>query len=295
MYGYGNARIAALRSRLLDAAAFRYLSESDSPSAYLAFLERSEDWRPILLGTASLLSDPQAAIEATIERFRSVRLGALPHWYEPPVRHLVEALVMPLDLERVVAVIRRRDAGAAGESTGSPVAGGALLDVAALGALGRAPDSTAFFVALGRMDLVPTLTARDVAAAIERDPSRRGVEEYVLALFERGRTARVSGRGVDARTVRAILSEESEEREMIAAEVRDGGSDAAWLLERPTHLARLDRLVRRGRRDPLGIGAVAGYVAAVEAQAIRMRACLARVAAGWSAEAVGPFLAGAEG
>jgi hypothetical protein len=46
--------------------------------------------------------------------------------------------------------------------------------------------------------------------------------------------------------------------------------------------ARLEALVRTARRDPLGIGVVAGYVAAVELQAMRVRAALARVVVGWS-------------
>jgi hypothetical protein len=62
------------------------------------------------------------------------------------------------------------------------------------------------------------------------------------------------------------------------------------LLERATTLARLDRLAAAGPRDPLGIGAVAGYVAAVEGQAIRLRAILARVAAGWSGQLVGTYM-----
>ena len=44
----------------------------------------------------------------------------------------------------------------------------------------------------------------------------------------------------------------------------------------------------------LGIGAVIGYVAAVEAQAIRLRAMVARVRARWTAEDAAPYLARTE-
>jgi hypothetical protein len=66
---------------------------------------------------------------------------------------------------------------------------------------------------------------------------------------------------------------------------------AAWPLEREATLARLERVARAGPRDPLGISAVAGYVAALDAQAIRLRASLARVVAGWGPETARPYLA----
>ena len=56
-------------------------------------------------------------------------------------------------------------------------------------------------------------------------------------------------------------------------------------------LARLDRLARLGRRDNLGIGAVAAYVAAVEAGSIRVRAVLTGLVAGWPADLVAEYLA----
>ena len=64
----------------------------------------------------------------------------------------------------------------------------------------------------------------------------------------------------------------------------------AALAERALTLERLDGQARSGRRDPLGIGTVVGYVAAVEAQAIRLRAILARVRAGWPAAFTAPYL-----
>jgi vacuolar-type H+-ATPase subunit C/Vma6 len=63
------------------------------------------------------------------------------------------------------------------------------------------------------------------------------------------------------------------------------------MLDRGAALARLDGLARIARRDPLGIGPVAGYVAALEAGAIRLRAILAGLVGGWSRESVGSYLA----
>src|SRR5512143_4260873 len=108
MYDYGNARVAALRGRLLDAVAFRRLADADSAGAFLAGLDRLDDWHAIRRETEPLFGEPQAAIEAAIERHRSARLGALAGWYEGPARRLVEALVMPLDGERITAILRRR-------------------------------------------------------------------------------------------------------------------------------------------------------------------------------------------
>ena len=62
----------------------------------------------------------------------------------------------------------------------------------------------------------------------------------------------------------------------------------ATIAERALTLERLDDEARFGRRDPLGVGTVIGYVAAVEAQAIRLRAILARVRAGWPAAFTNP-------
>jgi hypothetical protein len=88
-----------------------------------------------------------------------------------------------------------------------------------------------------------------------------------------------------------LLELERDAREATMVELTEAGPTLATVLDRTTRLAALDTLSALGRRDPLGIGAVAGYVAAVEAQAIRVRAMIARVRARWSAEDAAPYLA----
>src|SRR3989304_3494266 len=113
MYESGNASIAARRGRLLDGPSLRRLVEAGSAAELLVLLERAEDWRPILREVAPLAADPQSAFEVSVERHRSARLGALPRWYAPPARGLVEALVLPLDAPRRVALLRRGPAAGA--------------------------------------------------------------------------------------------------------------------------------------------------------------------------------------
>ena len=127
MYDYGNARVAALRGRLVDAAAFRKLADADSAGAFLAGLDRLDDWHAVVRETEALLGQPQAAIEAAIERHRSARLGGLVGWYEGKARRLVEALVLALDGERLLASIRRRSGGLTAAEVVAAVVGGALL------------------------------------------------------------------------------------------------------------------------------------------------------------------------
>src|SRR5512144_1439041 len=104
----------------------------------LAALERFDDWRPILAEVSAFGAPPAQAVDAAIERHRSRRLASLVGWYPEPVRSLVEALVVYLDAERLVAVIRRRRAGEPPDRIGAAVAPGALLDAEAIGSLARA-------------------------------------------------------------------------------------------------------------------------------------------------------------
>jgi hypothetical protein len=291
MYDYGNARVAALRSRLLDPAAVRRLADADSTSAFLAALERSEDWRAVVRETEPLFTQPQAVVEAAIERHRSARLGALPRWYEGSARRLVEALVLPLDRERVLAIIRRRSGGATAAEVAASVIGGALLDAAALAGLARAATLSAVVDGLVAPGLLTVDQAHEITAGIEERRGLRWLEDRLTVELDLARESRASGRGADARFVRDVLAAECAEREAVADELADGGSAAAWLLERSSGLARLDSQAHLGARDSLGIGAVAGYVAALEAQAIRLRASLTRIVAAWSPDLLAPYAA----
>jgi len=107
-------------------------------------------------------------------------------------------------------------------------------------------------------------------------------------------TGRAQGRGGDAEAVRRLLEQEREEGEAVIVELSDEGPTVATLLERSSKLARLDALAALGRRDPRGIGTVAGYLAAVEVQAMRLRAAIARVRSAWTAEDAAPYLSTAE-
>ncbi len=290
MYDYGNARIAALRSRLLEPTTLRRLADADSPGAFLALLEREEDWRPIIGETAPLTGDPLAALEASIERHRSVRLGSLPPLYPAPARSLVETLVLPLDHARILAIVRRRSAGEPPDSIAPTILGGALLDAATLGALSRTPSLDALIRGLAHSRLLRPEDAKALSAEIGRGIGRRGLEERLAVALDGARGDGAAGWGADAAAVREILERERVDRAAIADELLIAGPSAAALVERTITLARLDGLARIARRDPLGIGPVAGYVAAIEAQAIRLRASLARVVAGWGHDLVGLYL-----
>lgn len=291
MYDYGNARVAALRSRLLDTAAVRRLADADSAGAFLAVLERLEDWHGITRETEPLFPGPQAAIEAAIERHRSERLGALPTWYEGRTHRLVEALVTSLDRERVLAIIRRRSGGATAAEVGASVFGGALLDADAMAGLARSATLSALIDGLVAPGLLTVDQAREITAGIEDRRGLRWLEDRLTAAFDEARDDRATGRGADASLVREVLAAERAERDSVALALADGGPAAAWLAERASRLARLDDQAHLGPRDPLGIGAVAGYVAALEAQAIRLRASLTRIVAAWSPEVVAPYVA----
>lgn len=289
---YGLARVAALRGRLLDASTLGQLRQAPTAAAFVRVLERSEDWAPVVRLVAPLGAEPLATAEAAIERHRSLRIGRLRRWFEPPTKDLVEALVLPLDRERLVALLRLRRAGAGAEAIGALVAPGALLDPAELGELARAPSLTDLVVRLAVVGLVPTERVPGLigAAQASADPSGWAAFEAALGeAVEAARLRRAMGPSENARFVEQLLRREAAERRAVAAELEAGGVASALRLERGLVLARLNELVRRARRAPLSIGPVAGYIAAVELQAIRLRAILARLRSGWTGD---PFRTG---
>lgn len=293
-FDYGNARLASMRGRLLDRSTIARLGESATPSAMVAQLERVEDWAPILRLVAPLGTDATVALEAAIEFHRSARWGALPRFYEDGDRRLVEALVMPLDTERALAVMRRRRAGEPADQIATTVIPGALLNAHSLALVARAPGPAAALYPLVDADVLDRGDAGLIAAAETQGTRSADLEAMLQAAIERSRWARTNGRGPDAAAVRRLLDHERADREAVVIELSEAGPGFATLLDRSTKLARLDALAAGGRRDLLGIGAVAGFVAAVEAQAIRLRAMVARVRAHWSAEDAAPYLARTE-
>jgi vacuolar-type H+-ATPase subunit C/Vma6 len=290
-YDYGNARIAAMRGRLLDRAAITRLGDSATASVMVAQLERSPDWAPIMRRVAPLGTDPTVALETAIEYHRSARLGALPPYYDGRDRRFVEALVLPLDAERAVAVLRRRRAGESAEAIASTAVPGALLDAPAVAAMARAPGPAAAIRPLVDRGIITRDDAMQIIAAETRVADSAHIESMLQTAIDRARWARVNVRGDEAAALRRLLEHEQTAREATIVELGQAGPALATVVDRTMRLAMFDALSTLGRRDPLGIGAVAGYVAAVEAQAIRLRAMVARVRARWSAEDAAPYLA----
>lgn len=289
-YDYGNARVAALRGRLLGVGSLRRLEGSGSPAAFLALLEQADDWRAIVRDVRPLAADAEAAIEGAIDRHRAARLSGLPAMYQPPTRALVEALVMPLDVERVIAIVRRWRAGQSPEAVASTIVGAALLGPSELGRVARAPSIAAVVRILGQTDLIEPADIAAAAATLAEDVEPAIAERAILEACQLARERRASGRGANARLVRDVLAADRRAALAVRAELDAMGVAEAALLERRRRLAHLDDLARIGHRDPLGIGTVVAYVAAVEAQAIRLRAILAGLSAGWPRERVGAYL-----
>ncbi len=285
---YGNARVAAWRSRLLDASAITRLAESASPAVLLATLGRDPEWRVVVRDVAALGEDPAAAIDVAIERHRAARLGALPRLYDGVERRLVEALVTALDAERVIAILRRRHAGESAEAIGPTIIPGALLDAEALGRIARAVPLQAAVGLLGRAGLLSAADQRLVADAIEGPWPR--AEQVLTEALDRGRLQRAAGRSASARFVRSLVTREIGDRRLATAELAASGPATAALVERTATLARLDEVAAGGRVEPLGMRPVAAYIAAVGAEAIRLRVAVARVVAGWTVAMARPYL-----
>lgn len=290
-YDYGNARIAAMRGRLLDRAALQRLGDAATASVMVAQLERTADWAPVMRRVAPLATDATVALETAVEYHRSARLGVLPRYYDGRERRFVEALVLPLDAERAVSLLRRRRAGEPAETIASTAVPGALLDASAVAAVARAPTHAAALRPLVERGVISRADAVPIVAALTRGAVSAQVESLLQAAVDRARRARLDVRGGEAAALRRLVAQEGMARQAAVVELSEAGPTLATALERSTRLGRLDALSDLGRRDPLGIGSVAGYVAAVEAQAVRLRAMIARVCARWSAEDAAPYLA----
>jgi hypothetical protein len=190
-----------------------------------------------------------------------------------------------------VSLLRRRRAGESADTIASTAVPGALLDAPAVAAMARAPGPAAALRPLVDRGIIPADDAAAIAAAQTRGAGSAQIESQLQAAFDRARWQRIDVRGGEAAALRRLLELERDAREATMVELTEAGPTLATVLDRTTRLAALDMLSALGRRDPLGIGAVAGYVAAVEAQAIRVRAMIARVRARWSAEDAAPYLA----
>ena len=285
-WDYGNARVAALRSRLLDAAALRSLGEAESGDALVARLGGFEEWRPYLASVPLTASRSAEIGEAAIERHRSGRLSSLLRWYGQPELRLVEAVVMSLDLDRVLAVLRRRRApgaraaaGMDGSASGRdpwPPMPGALLDAGRLARLTTSPGQGGPFRELARLGLLERGEAAALADAAERGVPPGELEASLHAAWDRARSARAVDARDDGELVRVELRRERRDRDAVRDVLLGTGAADAAALERQLALERMGRLARRARRQPLGIAPVLGYHAALEHQALLLRAMSAR-------------------
>lgn len=292
MYDYGNARIAAHRERLLGPDLLERLAESGSPSAAAAELEVLAGWGPLVEAARETAREPRAVLEVAVERHRAAELGALRGWYTGPQRRLVEALVMGLDRDRVVAILRRRRAGQTGDEIAPSVLPGAILDGAALVELARRRSLADAILFLGKRGI---LSQGELAPVLRlaRQPDAGEPAELEAALdgaWMSARRSRATGPGADAEHVRRLLDEEMQDRRKVADEMEAGGPDGAALVERCLILGRADRLARAAHRDPLGIEPAVGYVAAIEAETVRLRVIINRLAAGWSRHIAAAYL-----
>ncbi len=292
MIEYGNTRVAAMRSRLLTAAELRRLEQASGAAELLGLLERAADWQAVLRGLGPLAANPATAVEAAAERVHAERLAALPRFYGGSLAGPVEALVLPLDHARLVALLRRRRAGERPEAIGESLVRGALLSVSDLGRIARAPSPADGVLLAARLGVLGRPGADRVVAAIRSGADDARVERLLAQAADQARDALAAGRTRACRRVRALLDDERAIRAAAVAELEAAGAAPASFLERTATAARLEALARAARRDPLGIGVVAGYVAAVELEAMRVRGALARAVVGWSDELLGR-LAGA--
>lgn len=277
-WDYGNARVAALRGRLLDAVALRRIAVAPSANAILEILKGQEDWRAIVREATADERDTATAARVAVERHLGLRLGRLPTFFPPPARELVEALVLPLDRDRVLDLVRRRRAGESVASMEASIVPGALLGNADLLALARADSLATFVRGLVPLGLVLAVDALRIAE-LPPDPPAETVDALLRAGIETAREARIPGRDRESLRVRAIVESERADLEAVAHASATHSPQAA-LIERAATLARLDRLAREDGTDPTGVGTVAGHVAGLEAEALRLRTRLGEIAEG---------------
>ncbi len=279
-WDYGNARVGALRSRLLTDVQLRRLGDAGSPEAVVSFLASHDDWRAFV---APSTGEPQGAesggrllLDDAVEHHRSARLGMLLRWYEPPARSLVEAVVMPLDLERVLALLRRRRRTATGEGRpGGRIVPGALLSTRALDQLASAATDADMLRDLGRFGVIARRDALALAGRASGATPPEDLEARLCDAWTRARRARAPGDGDQDVLLRQEIDREEADRATVRAALASGGADEAWRAERRVVLDRRARLNRRARRDPLGIAPLLGYRAALELQAFQLRAAAA--------------------
>jgi len=280
-YDYGNARIAARRAQLLDGRDLEALADAGSAAGVLAQLERRPAWAGAVRSIRSMAGEPDTMLELAIERARADELAALPTWYEGEARALVESLVVGIDHERIVAILRRQRAGETAMTIVPSIIGGALLDAGRLATLAHQPTLSRALALLARWGMLDAAGAAMLAdRAAELAPA--DFEEALRRALIEARSRRVRGRGANALRVRAALAAEDAERSAVREELEANGPAAAALVERSLRRRRLARQARDGRRDPGGIGVAVGHVAGIEAQAVGLRTALARVSAGWT-------------
>ena len=79
----------------------------------------------------------------------------------------MESLTVSLDLERVVALLRRRRAGGSAEAIGGTLIGGAILGPAELGRIARSTGVAAALALVARYDLIDPADAARLVSGVD--------------------------------------------------------------------------------------------------------------------------------
>ncbi len=166
---------------------------------------------------------------------------------------------------------------------------GALLDAARLRRLAASTGPGGPFRELARLDLLDRREAARLADAAERGVPPGELEVSLCDAWERARSARAADAGEDGDLVGGELQRERRDRAAVRDALRDTGAADAAALERRLALERMERLARRARRQPLGVAPVLGYHAALEHQALLLRAISARLGGSPPVDGAGAF------
>lgn len=222
-YEYANARIRALRSRLLRARELEALAALSSPGELAAALART-DYGPDLERARQGLGGV-AMLDEAVRRNLSRRLRGLLGFFEAErrgsaspsqPRMLVGILLARYELQNLVAALRGKAAGASAQEVLATLLPAGELGEERLAALAEAADVAACVDLAGRWGL-PWAPA--LAAALPASRADRCLPRLELALrraFLEWAEARLRGGGPNARLVRQALALEVDATNVLA-------------------------------------------------------------------------------
>ncbi|HEX8959103.1 MAG TPA: V-type ATPase subunit [Solirubrobacterales bacterium] len=202
VYEYGNARLRAMRSRLLDRSTLESLVARRDLGHLASTLEAgayTSDFESARAEVGDLAQDPVAAIDLAL-RHHLARTGrGVLSYYDGRARDLVGLLLGRRDLENLLAAIRGRTATAEAP------------DVSRLFVLGGelSADWLAEIVRSGQVEglrLVGDWLCVPAQGLVSADDARRGeVEAAVVRAFYARALGLLVGGGADVSTVRQVL------------------------------------------------------------------------------------------